>query len=127
MTTLPPIETEEMRVGSPPREYIPLPGGWEIQTKGGGSSYRLCDIKTGERHMILCADISTIHDFVTRMAKEIRIAHEAAIEAAIKAERERCAGVAKVAWLKFDFPHLADADLVCDLAEFTANQITSGS
>lgn len=31
------------------RAYIPLPGGWEIQTKGKGSSFRICDTKTGDR------------------------------------------------------------------------------
>lgn len=67
---LPPIETEGAR------EYIPLPGGWEIQTKGTGSSYRLCDTKTGERHNILGNDLPTTQNFMTRAAKEIRAAYE---------------------------------------------------
>lgn len=28
------------------RQYIPLPGGWEIQTKGSGSTFRLCHVHT---------------------------------------------------------------------------------
>lgn len=63
---LPPIERE----GS--REYIPIPGGWEIQTKGSGSSFRLCDTKTGDRLNILGGDGPMAQDFVTRMAKEVR-------------------------------------------------------
>jgi DNA repair exonuclease SbcCD ATPase subunit len=68
------------------REYIPLPGGWEIQTKGNGSSYRLLDKKSDERHNILSADALFIHDFVTRMAKEV---HEAYAEAAAELTRLR--------------------------------------
>ena len=96
--TLPPIERE----GS--REYIPLPGGWEIQTRGDGSSYRLCDTKTGDRLNILGGDGPTAQDFVTRMAKEVHAASrlaatptassvvtdemvEAAVRAATLAER----------------------------------------
>lgn len=68
---LPPIEVDP---DMPSREYIPLPGGWEVQTKGKGSSYRLLDRKTGERHLILCNDGKFVHDFVTRMAKEVHAA-----------------------------------------------------
>ncbi|TCK28008.1 hypothetical protein EV667_2004 [Ancylobacter aquaticus] len=68
---LPPIE---MDPDMPGREYIPLPGGWEVQTKGTGSSYRLLDRKTGERRLILCHDPGFIHDFVTRMAREVHAA-----------------------------------------------------
>jgi hypothetical protein len=73
---LPPIELDEQ---DPSREYIHLPGGWEIQTKGRGSSYRLCDTKTGERHNILGTDAAFVRDFVTRMAKEIHAAILASI------------------------------------------------
>lgn len=68
---LPPIEVDP---DMPSREYIPLPGGWEVQTKGSGSSYRLLDRKTGERHLILCNDGRLVHDFLTRMAKEVHAA-----------------------------------------------------
>ncbi len=54
------------------REYIPLPGGWEIQTKGAGSSYRLLDKKTGERHAILSGkDWQGLQAFFTRFAHEL--------------------------------------------------------
>jgi hypothetical protein len=54
------------------REYIPLPGGWEIQTKGAGSSYRLLDKKTSERHLILTGkDWMGLQAFFTRFAREV--------------------------------------------------------
>lgn len=56
------------------REYIPLPGGWEVQTKGAGSTYRLLDKKTGERHAILSADWTRTQEFFTRFAKEVHAA-----------------------------------------------------
>ena len=34
------------------RTYIPMPGGWEVQTQGKGSSFRLCNTKTGQRWII---------------------------------------------------------------------------
>jgi hypothetical protein len=68
------------------REYIPLPGGWEIQTKGTGSSYRLLDKKSDERHNILSADAPFIYDFVTRMAKEV---HETAVDQSAELTRLR--------------------------------------
>lgn len=66
---LPPI------VSDGPREYIPLPGGWEVQTKGTGSSYRLLDKKSDERHAILCNEAPFVQDFFTRCAKEVRAAY----------------------------------------------------
>lgn len=65
---LDPIETDEH---DPTRQYIPLPAGWEIQTKGRGSSFRLLDRKTGERMSILLNDGQPGHEFVIRMALEI--------------------------------------------------------
>jgi hypothetical protein len=54
------------------REYIPLPGGWEVQTKGAGSSYRLLDKKTGERHAILSGkDWQGLQAFFSRFAREL--------------------------------------------------------
>jgi len=54
------------------REYIPLPGGWEVQTKGAGSSYRLLDKKTGERFSILSGkDWAPLQAFFTRFAHEV--------------------------------------------------------
>ena len=35
------------------RHYIPLPGGWEIQTKGKGSTFRIAHAGSGRRWMVL--------------------------------------------------------------------------
>jgi len=54
------------------RMYIPLPGGWEVQTKGKGSSFRICDTKDGER--LLIPPSPYLHETLERMAKEIHAA-----------------------------------------------------
>jgi len=54
------------------RTYIPLPGGWEVQTKGKGSSFRICDTKDGER--LLIPPSPYLHETLERMAKEIHAA-----------------------------------------------------
>lgn len=87
MTALPPIETEKGRVvpdGKEVRAYIPLPAGWELQTKGTGSTYRVLDRKTNERMGLFGLDQRTL-DFITRMGMELR----EAFENAAKAERTR--------------------------------------
>lgn len=63
----------------PTRQYIPLPGGWEVQTRGSGSSYRLLDRKTGERRPILGSDPDFVQAFVTCMALEVHAAVSAAL------------------------------------------------
>ena len=50
------------------RDYIPLPGGWEVQTKGRGSSFRICDTKTGERVNV---PDDRVQQEVERMAREV--------------------------------------------------------
>jgi len=67
METLPPVEHDEQF----DRTYYPLPGGWEIQTKGKGSTFRICDTKTGERHAILGR---YAQEMMELMAVEIRAA-----------------------------------------------------
>lgn len=62
---LDPIERDE----SMDRDYIPLPGGWEIQTKGKGSSFRICDTKDSARWLV--AD-SCLHKVLLKMALQIR-------------------------------------------------------
>ena len=62
---LPPVERDEQF----DRTYYPLPGGWEVQTKGKGSTFRLCDTKTGERHAILGGPVQ---EMIEQMAIEIR-------------------------------------------------------
>jgi hypothetical protein len=54
------------------RDYIPLPGGWELQTKGKGSTLRLLDKKTGERNPLPLPDF--IVEFIERMAREVNAA-----------------------------------------------------
>lgn len=65
---LPPIERDEHM----DRTYIPLPGGWEVQTKGKGSTFRLCDTKSGDRWPVL--DYTGLHEALERMAREVRAA-----------------------------------------------------
>lgn len=50
------------------RAYIPLPGGWEIQTKGNGSTFRICNTKTGQRWPVLDEHL---HVALEIMAREI--------------------------------------------------------
>lgn len=64
---LPPIERDEHM----DRTYIPLPGGWEVQTKGKGSTFRLCDTKSGDRWPVL---EERLHEALERMAREVRAA-----------------------------------------------------
>jgi len=66
MGPLPPIERDE----GMDRTYIPMPGGWEIQTKGKGSSFRICNTKTGKRWLI--AD-KYIHKALEQMALDSRM------------------------------------------------------
>jgi hypothetical protein len=54
------------------RDFIPLPGGWEMQTKGVGSTLRLLDTKIGERHPLPLPD--HVVAFIERMAREVHAA-----------------------------------------------------
>lgn len=76
IVALPAIEIDDL---DPTCQYIPLPGGWEVQTRGRGSSYRLLDRKTGERRAILTNDPGFIENFVTRMALEVHAATSTAL------------------------------------------------
>jgi hypothetical protein len=62
---LPPIE-QDNHMG---RTYIPIAGGWEIQTKGRGSSFRICDTKTGNRFII---GDRFLHTMLETLARENR-------------------------------------------------------
>jgi hypothetical protein len=69
---LPPIErNEEMD-----RTYIPLPGGWEVQTKGKGSSFRLADVNSDERYLVIDEHL---HEPLIKMAMDIRAGYSAAL------------------------------------------------
>lgn len=67
------------------RDYIPMPGGWEMQTKGKGSTFRLCD-PTGERLAI--PDSPYLHEELTNMARDVNKAWAEA-NAALSEEIER--------------------------------------
>lgn len=103
---IPPIDRDE----DMDRTYIPMPGGWEVQTKGKGSTFRLCDTKSGDRWPILD---SHLHEALERMAREVRSALASAPHAreplteAVAAERERCA---MVVWMTLQEATADDAD-----------------
>lgn len=69
-----PIERDE----DMDRTYIPLPGGWEVQTKGNGSTFRICD-PSGERLAVLPSPY--LHEWLERMAREVNAAWLAEQEA----------------------------------------------
>lgn len=71
-----PIERDERM----DRTYIPMPGGWEIQTKGKGSTFRICDPQ-GERLPI--PESPYLHETLERMAREVHAAARTAITAAL--------------------------------------------
>lgn len=87
---LPPIERNEQM----DRTYIPLPGGWEVQTQGKGSSFRICDTKTGARWIVVDKNI---HAVLEKMARDV---HEAAACATSESERFNRARAALVALLE---------------------------
>lgn len=78
---LPPIERDEAYE----RDYIPLPSGWEIQTKGKWTTFRVCDTKTGERAAI---PDERLHPFIERMAREVHAAIAALRQPVADAVRE---------------------------------------
>lgn len=75
-----PIECDDSYM----RTYIPVAPGWEIQTKGKGSTFRICDSTTkndGDR--LAVPDSPYLHDTIERMALAIhahRLAQEVEIE-----------------------------------------------
>lgn len=50
------------------RTCIPLPGGWEVQTKGRGSTFRICD---PEGRRLPVPDSPYLHETLERMAMDI--------------------------------------------------------
>lgn len=66
---LDPVERDE----DMDRTYYPLPGGWEVQTKGRGSTFRICDTKTGERCAVIDHSPDTmVHHAIEQIAVEAR-------------------------------------------------------
>jgi hypothetical protein len=53
------------------RTYIPLPGKWEVQTKGGGSTFRIYDGNAKKRMPV--AD-TYLHPTIEKMAIDIHAA-----------------------------------------------------
>ena len=67
--TLQPVEADDFDLL---RNYIPLPNGWEIQTKGKGSTFRLCKVNADgsyERWMVLD---DKLHQPLEQMATDLR-------------------------------------------------------
>lgn len=65
---IPPIERDEPYQ----RDYIPVGAGWEIQTKGKGSTFRLSD-DNGDRRLAI-PDSPYLHETLTQMAQEVHAA-----------------------------------------------------
>ncbi|MCB8840197.1 hypothetical protein [Aurantimonas sp. VKM B-3413] len=61
-----PIENDG---ANPPRYYIPLAGGWEIQTKGSGSTFRLGNSVTKRQIALTTAGYDAAH--LEMMAREV--------------------------------------------------------
>lgn len=64
---LEPIERDEHHR----RDYIPMLGGYEVQTKGNGSTFRLAD----ENENFPFTGSHYEHEFLTKMAYDIRKAY----------------------------------------------------
>lgn len=62
---LPPIDYDR----DMDRTYIPLPGGWEIQTKGKGSTFRIAHIPSRTRWMVLADEL---HEPLEALARDMR-------------------------------------------------------
>lgn len=78
---LPPIERDEQM----DRTYIPLPGGWEIQTKGTGSTFRIAHVPASSRWMVLADEL---HEPLEAMARDSRKLIEQYAERIRHLERE---------------------------------------
>ena len=76
-----PIERDETM----DREYIPMPGGWEVQTKGKGSTFRIAGPVDGDRLAI--EPRPYLHETLTKMAREVH-AGTLAIEAELNGKIE---------------------------------------
>jgi hypothetical protein len=53
------------------RHYLPLPNGWEVQTKGNGSTFRIAHVPTGARYIVMDENL---HEPLTDLAKDVRTA-----------------------------------------------------
>jgi len=53
------------------RHYLPLPNGWEVQTKGNGSTFRIAHVPTTARYIVMDENL---HEPLTDLAKDVRAA-----------------------------------------------------
>ena len=93
------------------RTYIPVAPGWEIQTKGKGSTFRICDSTTkddGDR--LAVPDSPYLHDTIERMALAIH-AHRLAQEVEIERLRAEVAAHRKHDVLRCDALMKAEAEV----------------
>jgi hypothetical protein len=67
-----PIERDEQM----DRTYIPMPGGWEIQTKGKGSTFRICG---PDDDRLAIPDSPYLHETLEQMARDVNAAALAAM------------------------------------------------
>jgi hypothetical protein len=67
------------------RTYIPLPGGWEIQTKGNGSTFRIAHAQQQTRWQVLD---DKLHEPLEAMARDMRDAIAPYAERIRQLERE---------------------------------------
>lgn len=82
------------------RDYISVAPGWEVQTKGKGSTFRICDTTTdpdGDR--LAVPDSPYLHDTIERMARatHAELTRLRASLSAAQAEVERLRGALRAA------------------------------
>lgn len=89
------------------RSYIPVAPGWEVQTKGKGSTFRLCE-PSGDR--LAVPDSPYLHATIERMALAIH-AHRVAMEEEIERLRAEVAAHRKHDVLRCDALMKAEAEV----------------
>lgn len=114
VATLGPIDRDDSYM----RTYIPVAPGWEVQTKGKGSTFRICDSTTkddGDR--LAVPDSPYLHDTIERMALAIH-AHRLAQELNIERLRAEAAFYKRRCELLQATQHLMrdpERTVVCDI------------
>lgn len=89
------------------RSYIPVAPGWEVQTKGKGSTFRLCE-PSGDR--LAVPDSPYLHATIERMALAIH-AHRVAMEEEVERLRAEVAAHRKHDVLRCDALMKAEAEV----------------
>jgi len=111
-----PIERDE----SLDRTYIPMPGGFEVQTKGSGSSFRIRDGAGDDDFRLPVSRQPYLYDLLERMAKATHaevmrladaLAHRGAEIVALRAALESLrADAERYRWLRDPMRAVAAAD-----------------